>query len=131
MYRRSAIVTLATAGFVSLAGCSGSRVDGEIVSNDTPLTISHDYATQGTLSGTRVVVDVTVTNEGSEPITPDTPVPEVVCLFLDGAGKTLYESGLELPRRVGVGESVELEFTLAVNVDDVARYILQSEWVTD
>lgn len=67
----------------------------------------------------------------SEPITPDTPVPEVVCLFLDSAGEILSRSGFEVPRRVGVGESIDLEFTLAVDVDDVARYTLQSEWVTE
>lgn len=122
--------TLATCSVLSLAGCSGSRVDGEVVSNDTPLTLSHEYATQGTFSGTRVVVDVTATNEGSEPITPDAPVPEVVCLFLDGAGETLYRSGLQLSREVEIGESIDLEFALAVDVDDVARYTLQSKWIT-
>lgn len=131
MNRRSVLGTLATCCVIPLAGCSESRVDSEMVSNDTPLTFSHDYATQGTLSGTRVVVEVTATNEGSEPITPDTPVPEVVCLFFDGAGETLYRSSLEVPRRVGVGESIDLEFTLAVDVDEVARYTLQSEWVTE
>ncbi|WP_431358878.1 hypothetical protein [Halovenus amylolytica] len=131
MNRRSVLGTLATGCVISLAGCSGSRVDGEIVSNDTPLTLSHDYATQGTLSGTRIVVDVTATNDGNEPITPDAPVPEVVCQFLDGDGETLHRSGLELPRQVSAGESIDLEFTLAIDVDDIARYTLQSEWVTE
>lgn len=130
MNRRTVLGTLATGGVLSLAGCSGSRVDGEVVSNDTPLALAHEYATQGTFSGTRVVVDVTATNEGNEPITPDAPVPEVVCLFLDGAGETLYRSALEVPRRIGVGDSIDLEFALAVDVDDVARYTLQSEWVS-
>ncbi|WP_340101493.1 hypothetical protein [Salinibaculum salinum] len=131
MNRRTVLRTLAGGGVLSLAGCSGSRVDGEVGSNDTPLTFSHDYETQGTLSGTRIVVDVTATNEGSEPITPDAPVPEVVCLFSDSAGETLYQSGREVMNQVGVGESIDMEFKLAVDVDDVARYTLESEWVTE
>jgi len=131
MDRRAVLGTLATGWVLSLAGCSGSRVDGAVVSNDTPLALSHDYATQGTLSGTRVVVDVTATNEGEERITPNTPVPEVVCLFLDSAGERLYRSALTLPRRVGAGDSVELTFTLAVDVDDLARYTLSSRWITE
>lgn len=131
MDRRAALGTLATGCILLLAGCSGSRVDGDVVSNDTPLTFSHDYATQGTFSGTRVVVNVTATNEGSEPITPNTPVPEVSCLFLDSSGETLYRSALEVPRQVNVGESIDLEFALAVDVDDVARYTLQGGWVTE
>lgn len=123
--------TLATGCVLSLAGCSGTRIDERVASNDTPLTLSHDYATQGTFSGTRIVVDVTATNEGGEPITPETPVPEVICIFVDDAGETLYRSGLEVPRTMDIGESIDLEFTLAVDVDDADRYTLQSEWVTE
>jgi hypothetical protein len=77
----------------------------------------------------RVVVDVSATNEGSEPITQTGRVPRVTCHFIDTAGASIHSSGLELRKDIGIGESVELEFTLAVGVDDVAEYALQSEWV--
>lgn len=128
MNRRAVLGTLATSCGLFLAGCSGSSVDGEVVSNETPLVLAHDYSTQATYSGTRVVVDVTATNDGDEQLTPEAPVPRVVCTFLDGDDETLYESGLELPQVVDSGETIELEFTLAVDVDDAARYTLRGEW---
>lgn len=123
--------TLAAGCGVMLAGCSGSSVDGAVVSNDTPLVLAHEYSTQATFSGTRVVVGVTATNEGDERLTPDVPLPRIVCTFLDSASESLYESGLELPRTVDVGESADLEFTLAVDVDDLTRYTLRCEWVRE
>ena len=131
MHRRAVLGTLA-AGFGTLvAGCSQSRVDGEVASNETPLTFSHEYATQGTLSGTRVVVQVPAENDGNEAITLEESVPRVVCTFLDGSGNPLHQSGLELTRELDVGETVDLEFTLAVDVDEVTRYRLRSEWIED
>ncbi|WP_226008014.1 hypothetical protein [Natrinema salinisoli] len=131
MHRRAVLGTLA-AGFGTLvAGCFGSRVDGEVISNETPLAFSHEYSTQATYSGTRVVVDVTAENQGIEPITPEGRVPRVVCTFLDNGGETLHRSGLELKRSIGVEETITLEFTLAVDVDDVSRYALRSEWVEE
>ncbi|WP_137290708.1 hypothetical protein [Natronorubrum halophilum] len=102
-----------------------------VVSNETPLVFSHEYSTQATYSGTRVVVDVTAENKGLEPITPGASVPQVVCTFLDNGGETLHQSGLKLQKPIGVEETITLEFTLAVDVDDVTRYELRSEWVEE
>jgi hypothetical protein len=129
MYRRTVLGTLAVGCGTLLAGCSGSRVEGDVLANETPLVISHDYSTQATFAGTRVVVDVTAENGGNEPITPAGAVPRVSCTFLDAAGETLYQSGLEVTSVVDVGETVSLEFTLAVAVEDLSRYTLRSEWV--
>jgi hypothetical protein len=128
MRRRTVLGTLLTGWGASLAGCTGPRVEGEVVSNETPLALSHDYATQGTPSGTRLVVDVTARNEGNERLTPVDPVPRVVCSFLDDAGGTVYRSGREVTDPVGIGETVTLEFTLGVDVAEVTRYELRSEW---
>ncbi len=131
MHRRAVLGTLAAGCGTLFAGCSGSKVDGEVVANETPLVFSHEYAMQATYSGTRVVVDVTAENDGLEPITPEAPVPGVVCTFLDDGGESLHQSGLELQKLIGVGETVALEFTLAVDVDDVTRYELRCEWVEE
>jgi hypothetical protein len=131
MHRRAVLGTLAAGCGTLLAGCSGSRVEGEVASNETPLALSHEYSIQATPSGTRIVVDVTAENEGSERVTPEAPVPRVVCTFFDDAGETLYRSGLELTSAVDVGGTIDLEFTLGVDVDDVARYTLRGEWVEE
>ena len=131
MNRRAVLRTLVAGGGVLLAGCSGSRVGGQVVSNETPLVLSSEYSTQATFSGTRVVVDVTAENDGDERLTPADPAPRIVCTFLDGSGETLYQSGLELPRPVDVGETITLEFSLAVDVDDVKRYTIRGEWSED
>ncbi|ELY63254.1 hypothetical protein C489_19351 [Natrinema versiforme JCM 10478] len=102
-----------------------------MVANETPLVFSHEYATQATYSGTRIVVDVTAENDGLESITPEVPVPQVVCTFLDKDGETLHQSGLKLKKSIAAGETITLEFTLAVDVDDVTRYELRSEWVEE
>lgn len=128
MHRRTFLGMLLTGCGTLLAGCTGTRIDGEVVSNETPLSLSHDYATQGTPSGTRLVVDVEAENEGSEPITLEAPVPRVVCTFLDDPGETVYRSGMELAEPIDVGETTTLEFTLGVDVTEVARYELLSEW---
>jgi len=131
MNRRAMLGTLGAVCGLSLAGCSGSRVTGEVVSNETPLDLSHEYSTQSTFSGTRVVVDVRATNDGNERLTPTSPAPRVVCTFLDGDDERLYQSGLDLPRAVDVGETFNLEFTLAVDVDDLARYTVRCTWNSD
>jgi hypothetical protein len=129
MHRRALLGSLAAGVGPLLAGCSGSRIDGEVLESDTPLRLSHEHSTQATPSGTRIVVDVTAENDGEEPITPEAPVPRVVCTFFDSADQSLYESSLKLPETVDVGETVSFEFTLAVDVDDAAGYALRSEWV--
>jgi hypothetical protein len=129
MYRRAVLGTFIAGWTTLFAGCTASRVDGEVVSNETPLALSHEYSTQATFSGTRVVVDVTAENDGSEPITPEVPFPRVVCAFFDDAGETLYRSGIKLTQPVDIGETVTLEFPLAVEVDEVTRYELRSEWI--
>jgi hypothetical protein len=128
MNRRAVLGTLAASCGLLFAGCSGTSVDGEVISNETPLLLSHEHSTQATYSGTRVVVDVAATNEGEEELTPESPVPRIVCTFLDSNDKTLHQSGLELPRAVAVGETITLEFTLAIDVDEATRYTLRSEW---
>lgn len=127
MHRRRVLGTLGAG--VLLAGCLGSRVDGEVASNETPLVFSHEYVTQGTPSGTRVLVEVTAQNDGTDPITPDGQVPNVSCTFFDGSGEALHEAGRQLTEPVGVGESTSLEFPLAIDTDDVTRYELRCEWV--
>jgi hypothetical protein len=102
-----------------------------VVSNETPLVLSYEYSTQATFSGTRVVVDVTAENDGTEPLTPAEPTPRIVCTFLDDGGETLYQSGLDLPRPVDVGATITLQFSLAVDVDDVERYTIRGEWSED
>lgn len=129
MHRRTLLGTLAAGGGLLFAGCTASTVDGEVVSNETPLTFSHESTISSTYSGSRVVVDVTARNEGDEPITPEGRVPEVACAFLDGDGATLYEPGRELTEAVGVEETVSLEFAMGVDVDKVARYAIRCRWV--
>lgn len=129
MQRRSLLGTLATGLGVALAGCSRSRVDGEVTANETPLVLTHEYTTQGTPSGTRVLVETTAENDGAEPITQAGQVPKITCTFLDDAGDQLHESGRELVQPLDVGESTDLEFSLAVDTDEVTRYELRSEWV--
>lgn len=128
MYRRAVLGTLAVGYGTLFAGCVESSIDGKVIANETPLTFSHEHSTIATPSGTRVVVDVTGEHGGSEPITPEGSVPQVVCTFLDDSGDTLHESGLKLSNGIGVGETITLEFTLAVEVDDLDRYTLRCEW---
>lgn len=129
MHRRTVLGSVAVGLGLFLAGCTGSSVDGSVVSNETPLALSHEYSTIATPSGTRTFVEVTVENDGNEPITPEDRVPRITCTFTDGSGEQLYQSGLELVEPLDVGETTTLEFTLAVDVDDVAAYELRSEWV--
>ena len=127
--RRAALRALGTGLVASLAGCSGSRIDGSVTSNETPLALSHEYATQATYSGTRVFVDVTAENAGNDPITLEERVPNVTCTFLDDAGETLHEAGIELLEPLDAGESTTLEFPLTIDTEDVTRYELRCEWV--
>ncbi len=131
MYRRAVLGTLAVGCGTLFAGCVESSIDGKVIANETPLTFSHEHSTIATSSGTRVVVDVTGRHGNSKPVTPDGSVPRVVCTFLNDSGDTLHESGLTLSNEIGVGETITLEFTLAVNVDDLDRYTLRCEWVEE
>lgn len=128
MYRRTLLGTLSTGFMAALAGCSRSRVDGVVASNETPLVLTHEYATRATSSGTRVLVEVTAENDGDEPITTDSQVPRIICTFLDDTGESLHESGRQLVQPLGVGESTSLEFPLTIDTEDVTRYELESEW---
>lgn len=128
MHRRTVLGTLAAGVGTVVAGCSRSSVDGAVISNETPLTFSHEYAIRATSSGTRIVVDVTIENDGSNAITPEGSVPRVTCTFLDNSGERLHRSGRELVEPLGVGERTSLSFSLAVDVDDATRYELRSEW---
>ncbi len=129
MHRRTVLGSVAVGLGLLSAGCIGSSVDGSVVSNETPTTLSHEHSTIATSTGTRTVVEVTVENDGNERITPEGRVPWITCTFTDGSGNRLHQSGLELVNPLDVGETTTLEFTLAVDVDDVARYELRSEWV--
>lgn len=129
MRRRAVLGTVATGVTSLLAGCSWSRIEGEVVSNETPLVLSHEYATQGTPSGTRIIVTVTADNNGQEPLTPDEPVPMIDCRFLNEAGEQLHRSGHELTAELPVGEAAEFEFGLGTNTREVTRYALRAEWV--
>jgi len=129
MHRRRFLGTLGAGTGVLLAGCSRNRVEGEVATNETPLVFSHEYATQGTASGTRVLVEVTAENDGDEPITTEGQVPNVTCTFLDDDGERLHEAGRQLVQPVGVGESTDLEFPLTIDTENVTRYELRSVWV--
>lgn len=129
MYRRTVIGTLCTGPVGLLAGCSRSRVEGTVATNETPLVFTHDYATQATPSGTRVLVEVTAENAGSDPIALENRAPRITCTFLDDADAVLHESGVELVQPLEVDESTTLEFTLAIDTEDVAQYELRGRWV--
>lgn len=128
MYRRTVLGSVAVGLGIFVTGCLGSSVDGSVVTNETPLTLSHEFSTIATPTGTRNVVEVTVENDADGPITPDARVPRITCTFTDDSGGALYESGLELRDSLDVGESKTLEFNLTIDVDKVARYELRSEW---
>jgi|GEM_PF-484270 hypothetical protein len=127
--RRTVILALGTGSIASLAGCSGSRVDGVVATNETPLVFSHEYATRATYSGTRVLVEATVENTGSDPLTLEERVPMITCTFLNDADETLHESGIKLVQPLTVDESTTLEFPLTIDTEDVTRYELRCEWV--
>lgn len=129
MHRRTLLGTLGAGFGTVLAGCSRSRVDGVVASNETPLVLTHEYATQATSSGTRVLVELLAENHGNEPITTDGQVPKITCTFLNDAGETLHEAGRQLVQPLGVGESTSLEFPLTIDTEDVTRYELRSEWI--
>jgi hypothetical protein len=128
-YRRTVIGTVGTGLVALLAGCSQSRVDGAVATNETPLVFTHEYSTRATYSGTKVVVEVTAENAGSDPITSESRIPEITCTFLDSNDETLYEPSIKLVRPLEVDQSTTLEFTLAIDTDDVSRYELRSRWV--
>jgi hypothetical protein len=129
MYRRTLLRTLGAGFGTVFAGCSRSRVNGVVSSNETPLVLTHEYATQATSSGTRVLVEVVAENVGNEQITTDSQVPKITCTFLDDTGDTLHQSGRELVQPLDVGASTLFEFPLTIDTADVTRYELRSEWI--
>jgi hypothetical protein len=131
MHRRT-VLGIVAAGFGSLlAGCSGSTVAGEVVANETPLGLTHEYEIQGTPSGTRLVVTVTAENGGEEQITPDGRVPELSCTFLNDAGEPLHDSGLQPVEAISAGETATFEFQLGTRVSEASRYELAAAWTRD
>jgi len=114
-----------------LAGCSGSTVDGEVVANETPLVISHEYTIRGTPSGTVLIVDVTAENGGQNRITPDGRVPQVTCTFLNADGETLHQSGIQPLEPIAVGTATELQFKMGTHLNEVTRYELTAAWPAD
>ncbi|WP_336326513.1 hypothetical protein [Halovenus sp. HT40] len=131
MYRRTVLGTLAVSFGVVLGGCARSSVDGTVASNETPLVFSHESATQATSAGVRIVIEVTIEHDGTEPITLEERVPRITCAFLNDSGETLYQSGRKLVDPIEVGDTTTMEFSLAVNVDDVTRYELRSKWADE
>jgi hypothetical protein len=129
--RRAILGTLVVGVGSVMAGCSRSSIDGAVVENETPLTLSHEYGIQATSSGTRVVVDVTVTNEGSEQITPEGRSPRFICTFLDNSEERLFKSSRKLVDVLDTEDSMTVQFALSVGVDDVAEYELRSEWAEE
>ncbi|WP_324664582.1 hypothetical protein [Haloarcula sediminis] len=128
MHRRTLLGTLAAGCGSALAGCSGSTVTGEVVANETPLSLTHEYAIQGTPSGTRLVVDVTAENDGTDRITPEGQVPELACTFLDDAGEQIYRTGLQPRDPIRVGATSAFEFALSTRVSETTRYELTATW---
>ena len=114
-----------------LAGCGGPTVDGEVVANETPLDLSHEYTVQGTPSGTILTVDVTAENESQNRITPDGQVPQLTCAFLNGAGETLHQSGIQPLEPIDVGAATTFQFKLGTRVSDARRYELTAVWIAD
>ncbi|WP_262177196.1 hypothetical protein [Haloarcula laminariae] len=131
MHRRTLLGTLAAGCGSALAGCGGSAVTGEVVANETPLSLTHEYAVQGTPSGTRLVVDVTAENDGTDRITTEGRVPELACTFLDDDGEQLYRSGLKPRDPIGVGATSAFEFALSTSVSEAERYELTATWTED
>jgi len=129
MYRRELLGSAAVGLGTLLAGCGGSTVSGAVVRNDTPLDLAFEHAIQGTPSGTRLLVDVTAENTGSEPITPDGEVPKLSCAFLNGTGETLHQSGVQPVEPIAVGDAAAFEFQLGTRVEEVQRYELAGDWV--
>ena len=114
-----------------MAGCSQSSIEGAVVENETPLALSHEYGIHATSSGTRIVVDVTVMNDGGEQITPESRLPRVICTFVTDSGEQLFQSGRRLLEALDTEETATVQFTLAVSVDDVAEYELQCRWADE
>jgi len=129
--RRAILGTLVAGVGSIIAGCSRSSIEGAVVENETPLALSHEYGIQATASGTRVVVDVTATNDGSEQITPEGRSPRFICTFMDDSGEQLFEASRKLVAALAIEETTTVQFTLAVGVDDVAEYQLRSEWAEE
>lgn len=131
MHRRT-VLGMAAAGCGSLlAGCGGATVAGEVVANETPLALTHDYEIQGTPSGTRLLVTVTAENGGEEPITPDGRVPELSCEFLSGAGETLHQSGVRPLEAIAAGDATTFQFQLGTRVSEASRYELTAVWTSE
>jgi len=129
MKRRTVLGMAATVCGTVAAGCLGSTVAGDVVRNETPLELSHDYEIQGTPSGTRVVVDVTAKNGGESPITPDGRLPQLSCAFLNESEETLHQSGVQPVEPIDVSETASFEFSLGTRVDEVTRYELGVDWI--
>lgn len=129
--RRAVIGTITTGVSLSLAGCSQSRVEGRVSTNETPLALTHEYATRATYSGTRVVVEVVVENMGDTSISLERRVPRITCTFLNDTMDTLLTSSLELVNPLDVNESTSVEFPLTVDTTAVTQYVIKIKWVEE
>lgn len=128
MQRREALRTLAAAGTVSLAGCLGSTVTGTVATNETALTIEHEYTVRASGNGTKVLVETTATNETDELIDGPEPLLDATCRFLDGVGEQLHGSTRRIEPPLEPGWTRDMEFILGGTVDEAERYELLFRW---
>ena len=131
MNRRDFLGTAAVVVVGGLAGCSGTGFSGTVGANETPFSVAHSHDYDATPSGTRYVISVTATNDSDNPIPEKNRRPRFECVFRDGDGTTLHETSSELLETVPPGESVDLEFVLAVDVEQAKQYVLSVVWAAD
>lgn len=131
MNRRALLGSAAVVVGGGLAGCGGTGFSGTIGTNETPFSVEHSHDYDATPSGTRYVISVTATNDGNDPVPEDNRRPKFACVFRDESGDTIHETSRELLESIPPGGSVDLEFILAVDVDQAKRYVLSVGWAPD
>jgi hypothetical protein len=130
MHRREILGMLAGAGVVGLAGCSGPSATGEVVENDTALTVTgHEVGFRATTAGTELYVEAEVRNDGASVIERSGAVPRLSCAFFTADGEELYRSTVELVEPLEPGETRTFTFELHLRSDEAERYELAVESV--
>ena len=74
---------------------------------------------------------VTAENASQNRITPDGEVPQLTCVFLNGAGETLHQSGIQPLDPIDAGAATTFQFKLGTHVSDARRYELTAVWISD
>ena len=103
-------------------------MEGSATTEGTPLALDHDYDMQSTYSGLVVIVAATADYQAETPMNPEQRFLAVTCTFRNGDGEVLHETGRLLKDPLDPGASVDLEFTLGIDVDEAERYELRAEW---